>query len=182
LSGELSSTSSSTVICADSAGVMVAVRIKSCDAADEDFPSACMRARMLPTSVAWIELSSRVTEDVSREKGDIAGHAHVPGVSESIIPSSEQPSELDAFCATRACLQAVCGRLATEKRGRRGEGQVRIRKKSSGVRGTYPLSARGERGHCRCVGMQCGVVQRWQRQWSAVRCGDFGNWVPGCTW
>ena len=96
-------------------------------------------------NVSGLDRAFVTEDDVSREKGDIAGHAHVPGASESIIPPSSRPSELEAFCATRACLRVVCGRLATEKRGPRGERRVRIRKKSSGARGTYPLRVRWER-------------------------------------
>jgi len=51
--------SSSTVICANLAGVMVAVHMRSCNTTDKDLPSACMRTGMLPMSVAWIELSSQ---------------------------------------------------------------------------------------------------------------------------
>ena len=95
--------SSSTVICANSAGAMVAVRMRSCNATDEDLPSACMRTGMLPTSVAWIELSSRRMMSVGK-MGILQGTHMFWGASESIIQSSERPSELDAICAMRAML------------------------------------------------------------------------------
>ena len=113
----------------------------------------------------WFLLSALLSSEdvVSRGKGDIAEHAHVPecfGTHNQVVRAAP---ELDTICATRACLQMVCGHLVMEKWGQQGKGQVRTQKKSSGVRGTHPLSTQRECGHCHCTGMQCGVVQRWQQ-------------------
>jgi len=91
------------VICANSARVMVAVHMRSCNAIDKDLPSACIRKGMLPTSVAWIELSSWRMMSVGK-MGISQGTHMFWGALESIIQSSEWPLELDMICAMRAML------------------------------------------------------------------------------
>jgi len=74
---------------------MVAVCMRSCNAADENLPLACMRTGILPTSVAWIEFSSQRMMSVGKRGMSQSTHMFW-SASESIIQSSEQPSELDA--------------------------------------------------------------------------------------
>ena len=63
-----------------------------------------MYANRNAANVSGLDRAFVTEDDVSRENGDIAGHAHVPGASESIIQSLEWPSELDTICAMRAML------------------------------------------------------------------------------
>jgi len=63
-----------------------------------------MYANRNAANVSGLDRAFVTEDDVSRENGDITGHAHVPGASESIIQLSERPSELDAICAMRAML------------------------------------------------------------------------------
>jgi hypothetical protein len=91
-------------ICTDLAGVMVAVCMMSCNATDEDFPSACMQTGMLPMSMAWILLSQRMMSVGKREEILRGTHMFQHG-SESII-WSDQSLDLDVIFATRAC--ATC--------------------------------------------------------------------------
>jgi hypothetical protein len=47
-----------------------------------------MYANRNAANVSSIDRAFVTKDDISREKGDIAGHAYVPGASESRIPSS----------------------------------------------------------------------------------------------
>ena len=73
---------------------MVAIHMRSCNATDKDLPSACMRTGILPTSVAWIEFLSQRMMSVGK-RGMLQSMHMFRSASESIIQSSDRPSELD---------------------------------------------------------------------------------------
>jgi len=88
MSGEslssLSRKALSTAICTDSARMMVAVHIRSCNTTDKNLPLAYMQMGMLPTLVAWIELSSKRVMSVGK-RGISQGMHMFQGALESII-------------------------------------------------------------------------------------------------
>ena len=70
--------------------------------------------------VSGLDRASVSKVGVSREKGDIAEHAHVTECFRIDNPSRQSAPQNWTQCAMRGCLQVVCGSLATEKQDSRG--------------------------------------------------------------